>query len=63
MYTFPLQEGEATIEVRLLYRRAYQQLAEWKGWDDPDIEMAALTVTVKSENLEVAGEYLTLNAD
>ncbi len=31
--------GDGTVNVRLLYRKAFQQLAEWKGWDDPDIVM------------------------
>jgi hypothetical protein len=31
--------GGATVEARLIFRRAFQQLAEWKGWDDPDIVM------------------------
>ncbi|NJN82494.1 MAG: hypothetical protein HC802_09610 [Caldilineaceae bacterium] len=37
----------ATVHVRLLYRRAFQQLMEWKGWDDADILMEETTLQVK----------------
>lgn len=30
-----------TIEAKLIYRRAFQQLQEWKGWTDPDIILAS----------------------
>jgi hypothetical protein len=39
-------DGAVTIEVRLIFRRAFQQLMEWKGWDDPDIVMEQETVVV-----------------
>jgi hypothetical protein len=39
-------EGPVTIEVRLLFRRAFQQLMEWKGWDDPDILMEEATIVL-----------------
>lgn len=62
MYTFPLPEGDTVnIDVQLIYRRAYQQLAEWKGWDDPDILMAQQRITVDTAASD--GESLTLNAD
>lgn len=32
-------DGPVTVEARLIFRRAFQQLMEWKGWDDPDIVM------------------------
>jgi len=35
-----------TVEARLIFRRAFQQLMEWKGWDDPDIVMEQETVVV-----------------
>ena len=35
-----------TIEARLIYRRAFQQLMAWKGWTDPDIVMETETITV-----------------
>jgi hypothetical protein len=31
--------GPVTVEARLIFRRAFQQLMAWKGWDDPDIVM------------------------
>ena len=47
-YTFALSSAEqVTIEARLLYRRAFQQIAEWKGWDDPDIVMAENLLTLE----------------
>jgi hypothetical protein len=46
-YTFNAPIGKpATIEARLIFRRAFQQLAKWKGWDDPDIVMKQETITV-----------------
>jgi hypothetical protein len=48
-YTFTAPvSGPVTIEARLLYRRAFQQLMEWKGWTDPDILMKAETITLAS---------------
>lgn len=35
----PPADGSSEIRVRLLYRRAWPDLQEWKGWDDPDILM------------------------
>ncbi len=32
-------DGSITVEARLIFRRAFQQLMEWKGWNDPDILM------------------------
>ena len=40
--------GAARVEVRLLFRRAYKDLMDIKGWDVPDILMA-------SRSLEVTG--------
>ncbi len=39
-------EGSVTVEARLVFRRAFQQLMEWKGWDDPDILMEEETIIV-----------------
>jgi hypothetical protein len=36
----------ATIKVRLLFRRAFQLLAEQKGWNDADILMEEMTIPV-----------------
>jgi len=39
-YTFAAPtHGAVTVEARLIFRRAFQQLAEQKGWNDPDIVM------------------------
>lgn len=40
----------ATVEVQLLYRRAYQQLMEWKAWPDADIVMEQMTIAVAPQN-------------
>lgn len=39
-------EGPFTVEVRLLFRRAFIQLADWKGWEDEDILMESETLVV-----------------
>lgn len=39
-------EGTITVEARLTFRRAFQQLMEQKGWDDPDILMEEEIITV-----------------
>jgi hypothetical protein len=47
-YTFDLAAGEAAqVNVRLVFRRAFEELAKQKGWDDPDILMAESTMQVK----------------
>jgi len=39
-YTFDAPVGEAiTVDVRLIFRRAFYDLMKQKGWDDPDILM------------------------
>jgi hypothetical protein len=43
-------DGLVTVEVRLVFRRAFQQLMEWKGWDDPDIVMEEETIRVENGN-------------
>ncbi len=37
------QSGEVRVHVRLLFRRAFIELADQKGWKDPDIVMAEYT--------------------
>ena len=40
-YTFVTpEEGEITITVRLLYRRAFIEIMDWKGWGVPEIVIA-----------------------
>jgi hypothetical protein len=47
-YTFAAPtKGPITVEARLVFRRAFQQLMEWKGWDDPDILMEEETVVME----------------
>lgn len=47
-FALPAQSvgGEVTVEARLIFRRAYQQLQAWKGWTDPDIVMEEEIVQV-----------------
>jgi len=46
-YTFAApQSGTTTIDVRLLFRRAFKELMDQKGWEAPDIVMLQQTVTV-----------------
>jgi hypothetical protein len=40
-------QGLVTVQVRLIYRRAYRQLADWKGWQVPDILMEEAKVEVE----------------
>lgn len=48
-YTFLLPaSGVVQVKVRLLYRRAPQQLMEWKRWSDPDLLIAEQTVRVNT---------------
>ena len=49
-YRFALPEaGGATVNVKLVYRIAFQQLMEWKGWTDPDIVMQEMTIDLPAE--------------
>jgi hypothetical protein len=47
-YTFaaPMQ-GAVTVEVRLLFRRAFIELMDQKGWDVPDILMEQDLLTLE----------------
>ncbi len=46
-FTFLLPAGTAAkVQVRVLFRRAFQQLAEQKGWTDPDILMQEATIMI-----------------
>ncbi len=48
-YEFLVPPGRlpATVTARLLFRRAFAELAQQKGWDDPDIPMESAQVTVR----------------
>ncbi len=46
-YTFALPAGQAAqVKVRLIFRRAFQALAEQKGWTDPDFLMEEAMIPV-----------------
>jgi hypothetical protein len=54
-YWFDLPPDEPlTVEVTLIYRRAYQQLMEWKSWTDPDIVMEKQTLRLGAAPEETA---------
>jgi hypothetical protein len=47
-YTFDLADGNtATIKIKLIFRRAFQVLAQQKGWTDPDLIMAEQTIQLE----------------
>lgn len=46
-YAFDLPAGQsAQVRARLIFRRAFQALAQQKGWTDPDILMEEATIVV-----------------
>ena len=46
-YTFAAPTaGDASINVTLLFRRAYYGLVQWKSWDVPDIVMEESALSV-----------------
>lgn len=46
-FAFALNRNAAvTVEVRLLYRRAFQQLMVWKAWPDEDLVLAERTLVI-----------------
>jgi hypothetical protein len=48
-YAFSLPSGAAArVQVRLWFRRAFQELADLKGWDDPDILMEEAIIQVEA---------------
>jgi len=50
-YTFSAPgRGQVTIEVTLLYRRAFKALMEQKEWDVPDIVVAQELIFLSSDN-------------
>ena len=49
VYTFAApSEGEVTVEVALLFRRAFKEMMDQKGWDVPDILMEHEVVTLSA---------------
>ena len=50
-YTFAApDEGVVNVEVTLLFRRAFIELMDQKGWDAPDIIMAQQSLVVDIGN-------------
>ncbi len=48
-YTFAAPDNQAvTINVKLLYRRAFYKLMQEKGWNDPDILMEQATLDIQA---------------
>jgi hypothetical protein len=47
-YRFRAEPGSCRIDVTLLFRRAFIELAEQKGWDTPDIVMARQRLILES---------------
>ena len=46
-YVFQVQgEGAARVRVRLLFRRAFKELMDQKGWTDPDILMGEVVLDI-----------------
>ncbi|MBI3962405.1 MAG: carboxypeptidase regulatory-like domain-containing protein [Deinococcus sp.] len=49
-YVFAVPEGrnrgEITVEARLIFRRAYDSLRQWKGWVAPDILMESAIIRI-----------------
>ena len=45
-YRFAAAESPLRVDVTLLFRRAFIDLAEQKGWFSPDIVMARKTLTI-----------------
>lgn len=49
-YTFETPtEGDVMVSVRLIFRRAFSQLMEQKGWNDPDILMEHEVIQVSAD--------------
>lgn len=47
-YIFTLPEnGKASVKIKLLFRRAFKELMDQKGWDVPDIVMEQQTLTME----------------
>ena len=46
VFRFDIPENGATIEARLIFRRAFYDLMQQKGWDVPDILMEYAVVQV-----------------
>ena len=45
-FSIPQGGGKTTINARLLFRRVFQELADEKGWDKPDLLMEENTLNL-----------------
>ena len=48
-YTFSAPKGSGAVSVVLIFRRAFKELADWKGWDTEDIVMEQIDLPVPTE--------------
>ncbi len=44
-YSFDAPDGEATVRVRVVFRRLFEHLADRYGWDLGELVMAERTIT------------------
>lgn len=54
-YTFnlPTSSGDIVVSARLIFRRVFQEIADQKGWDMPDITMKEITQTISIPSTKV----------
>lgn len=52
-FTTPAQGSEVHVTARLIYRRMFQAVADAKGWNDPDIEMAVRQVALTVHTTQI----------
>jgi hypothetical protein len=45
-----LQDGTITVDVKLLFRRAFKELMDQKGWEVPDIVMLQQQINLPRVN-------------
>jgi len=56
IYTFAAPEqGQAAVEVTLIFRRAFKTLMDQKGWEAPDILMEQVAVRIPSRSSRQPG--------
>ena len=41
----PPADGAGTVRIRLIYRRAWPDLEQWKGWEDPDVVLKEMVLS------------------
>jgi hypothetical protein len=45
-FNLPTNSGNIDVSTRLIFRRVFQDIADQKGWDIPDINMGEITRTI-----------------